>query len=144
MNLEQLLCFVFYLDYATSYGYHVIDFFNPYKNKRSNMTCTTTGLKHFQFSVHEGGLCVLFTLYLWNFMISTSQGNLSRYIRIVESSSKCTQDFKECCSFLYCVNVNLSPPPRNLNRVYFLVRCPLVARWEGCFKVSKNITQSPC
>ena len=46
--------FVLYLDNATSYGYHVIDFFTPY-NKRNNMTCITTRLKHFEFSSAWGG-----------------------------------------------------------------------------------------
>ena len=41
--------FVLYLDNATSYGYHVIYIFAPY-NKRNNMTCITTKLKHFEFS----------------------------------------------------------------------------------------------
>ena len=135
--------FVLYLDNATSYGYHVVDFLTPY-NKRSNMTCITTKLEHFEFSdawrgshchhwrqwrsqglpgwathppggpkwgrkwikvwgkirklnwdlrkkwgkwnscppgtvrlvtaLTGGGLCILFTLYLWNFIISASQG----------------------------------------------------------------------
>ena len=41
--------FALYLDNATSKIYHVIDFFTPY-NKRNNMTCFTTKLKHFEFS----------------------------------------------------------------------------------------------
>ena len=41
--------FVLYFDNATSHRYHVIDFFTPY-NKRNNMTCFTTELKHFEFS----------------------------------------------------------------------------------------------
>ena len=45
--------FVLYLDNATSYGYHVIDF-TPY-NKRNDMTCITTKLKHFEFSSAWGG-----------------------------------------------------------------------------------------
>ena len=63
--------FVLYLDNATSYGYHVIYFFTPY-NKRNNMTCITTKLKHFEFSNAwrgvslsslEGVCIILFTLY---------------------------------------------------------------------------------
>ena len=74
--------FVLYLDNATSYGYHVIYFFTPY-NKRNNLTCITTKLKHFEFcnawrgislSSLEGVCIILFTLYHWNFIISASQG----------------------------------------------------------------------
>ena len=74
--------FVLYLDNTTSYGYHVIYFFTPY-NKRNNMTCIATKLKHFEFSNAwrgvslsslEGVCIILFTLYLWNFIISASQG----------------------------------------------------------------------
>ena len=72
--------FVFYLENATSYGYHVIDFFTPY-NERNNMTCITTRLKHFQFSsawggsqCSQGGLCVLFLWYPWNCRVGPPWG----------------------------------------------------------------------
>ena len=46
------------------------------------MTCITTKLNILDFPMHEGGLiviaggglCILFTLYLWNFIISASRG----------------------------------------------------------------------
>ena len=64
--------FVLYLNNATSYGNHVIDFFTPY-NKRNNMTCITTKLKHFEFSnAWRGvplssleGVCVYFSHYIF-------------------------------------------------------------------------------
>ena len=58
--------FVLYIENATSYGYHVNDFFTPY-NERNNMTCITTRLEHFEFSSAWGGLsaprgvCVYFS-----------------------------------------------------------------------------------
>ena len=70
--------FVLYLDNATSYGYHVIFFFTPY-NKRNNMTCITTKLKHFEFSnVWRGCLYNTFHIILLEFHNQCITGNLSR------------------------------------------------------------------
>ena len=71
--------FVLYLENATSYGYHVIDFFTP-NNERNNMTCITTRLKPFNFPMRggsqypQGSLCVLFLWYPWNCRVGKPWG----------------------------------------------------------------------
>ena len=77
--------FVLYFDSTTSYGYHVIYFFTPY-NKRNNMTCITTKLKHFEFCnawrglivIPGGGLYNTFHIISLEFHNQYITGNLSR------------------------------------------------------------------
>ena len=87
--------FLLYLDNATSCGHYLIDIFTP-DTKR--ICITTKYIESFDLSEawrgvslsYWRGLSVLFTFYLWNFVISARQRIFPDMLsEIEESSSKC-------------------------------------------------------